>query len=340
MRPQRASLIGAKTLGIILALSLLATGGCEAAPAAEGSDGLVVAVSVAPLTSIVSAVVGDRGRVEGIVPEGTNSHTFEPAPSVAALLSKADFIFLNGLGLEEPTRRLADDNRKPDAKTVEVGTRILPEDQWIFDFSFPKKDGKPNPHLWTDPTFAVKYAQFIADTLATRRPDDAGHFRQNSERFIASVNRLIAALRIDQETVPVDRRVLMTYHDAYAYFGRSFNWRIVGAVQPRDFSEPSPREVAKLIDQIRAAKTPTIFGSEVFPSTVLEEIGRATGARYEDTLRDDDLPGSPGQPEHSWLGLMRYNLATMIRGLGGTASNVQAVPVTQTDAVDRAVYPQ
>ncbi|MCP6503190.1 metal ABC transporter substrate-binding protein, partial [Klebsiella pneumoniae] len=78
------------------------------------------------------------------------------------------------------------------------------------------------------------------------------------------------------------------------------------------FDDPTPKEVAGIIDQIEAEQVPTIFGSEVFPSDALEEVGRATGARYEDTLRDDDLPGEPGEPEHSWLGLMRYNYVTMI----------------------------
>jgi ABC-type Zn uptake system ZnuABC Zn-binding protein ZnuA len=90
---------------------------------------------------------------------------------------------------------------------------------------------------------------------------------------------------------------------------------------------------------VRAEKVPTIFGSEVFPSTVLEEIGRATGARYEDSLRDDDLPGAPGDAEHSWLGLMRYDFATMVKGLGGDPRNLNALDVTST-VPDDAVYPQ
>ena len=69
-------------------------------------------------------------------------------------------------------------------------------------------------------------------------------------------------------------------------------------MQPKDFEDPSAQEVARIIDQVKREGVPTIFGSEVFPSAVLEEIGRATGARYEDTLRDDDLPGEPGDAEH------------------------------------------
>jgi hypothetical protein len=77
----------------------------------------------------------------------------------------------------------------------------------------------------------------------------------------------------------------------------------------------------------------------VFPSKVLEEIGAATGARYENSLRDDDLPGAPGEPEHSWLGLMKYNFATMIKGLGGNPSTIEALDIT-LPVPDNAVYPQ
>jgi hypothetical protein len=84
---------------------------------------------------------------------------------------------------------------------------------------------------------------------------------------------------------------------------------------------------------------PVIFGSEVFPSQVLAEIGQATGARYEDTLRDDDLPGAPGDPEHSWMGLMRYDYVTMIKGLGGNPAALTALDVSPAVA-DQANYPQ
>ena len=84
---------------------------------------------------------------------------------------------------------------------------------------------------------------------------------------------------------------------------------------------------------------PVVFGSEVFPSKVLEQIAKETGARYEDTLRDDDLPGEPGDPEHSWLGLMRYDYATMVKGLGGTTEALEALDVGDV-ATDSADYPQ
>lgn len=335
-----APLSGRKSIIAIIGSTLaLLVGGCTADNTPKDQS-LAIATTVAPLTSIVSAVAGERAEVEGMIPEGTNSHTFEPPPRVAELVSGADLIVVNGLSLEEPVIRIAEANKKEDTEIVEVGTQVLPRDQWIFDFSFPEKDGKPNPHLWTDPTYAINYAQVIADALAQRDPDNAAYYQQNASRFTESANQLIGALRADQETIPENRRVLLTYHDAYAYFGRTFGWKVIGAVQVSNFEDPSPRDVSRLIEQIRAENVPVIFGSEVFPSSVLEEIGRTTGARYEDTLRDDDLPGAPGEPEHSWLGLMRYNFITMIRGLGGTTAHLEAVPLNQTDLPDRAVYPQ
>ena len=84
---------------------------------------------------------------------------------------------------------------------------------------------------------------------------------------------------------------------------------------------------------------PVIFGSEVFPSQVLEQIAEETGARYEDTLRDDDLPGAPGDPEHSWLGLMRYDFRTLVSALGGTTAALDALDVSDV-MPDTADYPQ
>ena len=321
------------------ALVLSGCGGSDdSAPESDG-DSILVATTVSPITSIVSRVGGDCVDVRGIVPEGTNSHTFEPAPSVAALLSDADVVFINGLKLEDPTLAMAEANMADGAELVELGTVALPEEDYIFDFSFPEEDGKPNPHLWTDPTYAIVYADIVREVLSERDPECADQMQENFEAFAAQAEELAEAVRLDQQTVPAGGLKLVTYHDAYAYFAENFGWQVVGAVQPSDFADPTPSEVVTLIEQIRTEGVPTIFGSEVFPSNVLEEVGNETGVRYEQSLRDDDLPGAPGEENHSWLGLMQYNFATMIEGLGGDASNVRAVDIT-SPVPDNADYPQ
>ena len=299
-----------------------------------------IATTVAPITNIVANVAADTDAViEGLVPEGTNSHTFEPPPSAAKTLEEADIVFINGLVLEEPTKDLALANVKDGATICEIGTEILPEDQWLFDFSFPKEGGKPNPHLWTNPPMVKDYARVIADALSERDPANADAYAANLTKFSAKVDQLDAAVRAATETLPVADRKLVTYHDAYAYFSKEYGWSVVGAIQPSSFEEPTPKEIADLITQVKEEGVKAVFGSEVFPSPVLEQIGKEAGVTYVDVLRDDDLLGEPGDPEHSWMGLMRFDYVTMIEALGGDASALKALDVSNI-STDRANYPQ
>jgi ABC-type Zn uptake system ZnuABC Zn-binding protein ZnuA len=329
--------------GVFAAVLILTLSACSSSSGTnsvdETDDRPLIATTVSPITSIAASIAGDRARIEGIVPEGTNSHTFEPSPQVAKLLSNADLILINGLKLEDPTLDMAQKNKKSDTEIVELGTVVLPESDYIYDFSFPKEEGKPNPHLWTDPSYAIKYAGVIRDQLSNLDPENKDYYADNFSKFEKQASELAAAVKTDQQSVPAGNLKLLTYHDAYAYFAKEFGWTVIGAVQPSSFSDPAPSEVARLIDQVKAENVTTIFGSEVFPSAVLAEVGRATGARYEDSLRDDDLPGAPRDAEHSWLGLMKYNYRTMISGLGGTPTQLDAITVSSTNS-DSAVYPQ
>jgi ABC-type Zn uptake system ZnuABC Zn-binding protein ZnuA len=325
--------------GLVLSLLLVACGDADE-PAARDSGGrLQVVTTVAPITSIASNVLGDRADITGVVPEGTNSHTFEPSPSVAEVLSTADVVFMNGLVLEEPTKKLAADNLKDGAEIVELGAATISEDEYLYDFSFPREGGKPNPHLWTDPTLVRRYAEIIRDEASERDPGNAADYAANYEAFSTRIDELDRAMRASFATVPREDRKLLTYHDAYAYFARTYDWTVIGAIQVSDFEDPTPREVADLIDQVRTQNVKAIFGSEVFPSPVLAQIGRETGVRYVDVLRDDDLPGEPGDPEHSWLGLMRFDYVTMVESLGGDATALKALDVSDV-APDEAEYPQ
>jgi ABC-type Zn uptake system ZnuABC Zn-binding protein ZnuA len=322
----------------VLPLAVLAAAcGSTGAPRADDGGKLNVVTTVSPLTSIVAAVAGDAAGVRGLIPEGADSHTFEPPVSAARTLARADVLFLNGLKLEDPTRDLAAATLEGGAEVVELGNRTIGPDRYLYDFSFPRSAGKPNPHLWTNPPYAADYARVVRDTLARRDPAHAGEYTANYERFAAKVDELDRAMQAASATVP--RRELLTYHDAYAYFAEHYGWTVIGAIQVSSFEEPTPKEVAGLIRQVRQLGVPAVFGSEVFPSKVLAQIGAEAGVRYVDKLRDDDLPGRPGDPEHSWLGLMRSDFVTMVESLGGDASALKAIEVAGATP-DRAVYPQ
>ena len=326
----------------VAALAAAACGGTDGViPTAADSKALTVVTTVSPITSLVENVGGTRIRLQGIVPEGVNSHTFEPAPSVALVMSEADLIVLNGLFLEEPSLEMAKANRKPGAVILALADRAITQDEWVFDFSFPEAGGHPNPHLWTSPVLAIKYAELIRDELAKLDGDNTDYYSENYERLKERLEDLDRRISDAVNTIPPENRKLLTYHDSFPFFGSRYGLEIVGAVQPSDFTEPSARDVAGLIDQVRETGVPAIFGSEVFPSPVMEQIAKEGGARFVDKLRDDDLPGSHGDPRHSYMGLMLTNVEIMVEALGGSAealSGFDASPVFEGES--GAVYPE
>lgn len=107
-------------------------------------DKLDVATTVAPISSLARNVGGDRIRLHGIVPDATNSHTFEPSPSDAQHLAAADLIIVNGLHLEQPTLDLAESSKRPETPIKFLGDNTITQDEWLFDFSFPESEGDPN----------------------------------------------------------------------------------------------------------------------------------------------------------------------------------------------------
>jgi ABC-type Zn uptake system ZnuABC Zn-binding protein ZnuA len=310
----------------------------RAGPALNGRK-LKVATTVAPITSIVANVAGDRAEVHGVIPEGSDSHTYEPKPSVAQLFSTSDVVLVNGLSLEDPTKDLAKRNVPASGQVVELGSNTISPDEYIYDFSFPRDGGKPNPHLWTNPPMAHCYATIAASVLSRADPANADYYKANAAKFTAKVDDLDQRFMAASATLDPHNRELLTYHDAYAYFAAHYRWKIIGAIQVSSFEDPTPKEVAALISQIKKEKVPAIFGSEVFPSPVLAQIGREAGVKYVDTLRDDDLPGGPGDPDHSYLGLMKADFVTMVSSLGGDASGVKSFDTSDV-VKDQAVYPQ
>jgi len=284
-----------------------------------------VVTTVAPITSIVENIAGDKVRVTGIIPEGINSHTFEPVPTDIKIVAAADLLILNGLELEIPTLKLAKANMKQSALILLLGDKTLTEKDYIYDFSFPKSHGHPNPHLWLNPQHVIRYAVLVRDELVRIDPDNKSGYEQNAAAYLKRLETLDQAIEQAVQTIPENNRRLLTYHDSWPYFARRYGFEIIGAVQPSDFSDPSPREVKRLIDQIRNEKVPAVFGSEVFPSPVLEQIAREGKTRYIDKLRDDALPGKPGEPQHSYIGMMVENLTIMFEALGGSAEALKKV---------------
>ena len=299
---------------VLLTVVILGSGGLPGLAAAP----LHVVTTVAPLTDMVKQVGGDTLYVYGLVPEGVNSHTFQPAPGDVQYLARADLVVLNGLHLEVPIEKLVRSSGKEGVTVVKLGEQTISEAEWVFDFSFPKAQGHPNPHLWLNVGYAMHYVTLIRDQVSALDRDHAAVYHRNAAGYLIQLAHLDYCITAAMRTLAPQQRKLLTYHDSWPYFAQRYGMTIVGAVQPANFAEPSPREMARLIDQLRREKVPAVFGSEVFPSKVLHKIASEAGVRYVTTLRDDVLPGAPDEADHSYIGMMRHNVMTMLEALGGT----------------------
>lgn len=318
--------------------------------AAEGARELQIVATLPPLADLAAQVAGERAAVSSLVPPGADSHTYEPRPSDVAELEAADAYVGGGLGLDDGALELAEATLPEDAPVVRLGEAALSADDLLGGAGGEPGPGEPeardhdgahaddgeaghahadgghaagpNPHTWMSPPLAGAKVEAIAEMLAELDPAGAERYRENARAYREELAELHASIEEAVATVPADRRTLVTFHDAHAYFADAYGLEMVGAVQPSDFSEPSASDVAALIEQIEAHDVPAVFGSRAFPADVGEQIATETGATYHRGLSDDVLPGEPGSPEHSYLGLMARNARVIVGGLGGDPGRV------------------
>jgi ABC-type Zn uptake system ZnuABC Zn-binding protein ZnuA len=296
--------------------------------AAGGGKLLNIVTSVAPITNIVQNIGGDKINLIGLVPEGINSHTFELIPSDTIKINDADLVIIDGLNLETNIEKIANNviSKTPNnIQLLKLGDKTISKQDWIFDFSFPKEEGDPNPHLWLNVEYAIKFANLTRDKLIEMDPSNSQYYSENSNKYTKLLKQLDKGIKKSVETIPLENRKLLTYHDSWAYFAPRYGMMVIGAIQATDFSDPSPKDIADLIDQVRIEKVPAIFASEVFPTNIVDQIAKEGNISIVETLSDDNLPGNPGDNNHSYIGMMLENMKNMIIPLGGNIDALKEI---------------
>jgi zinc/manganese transport system substrate-binding protein len=277
----------------VLALLLLV----PSLPAAAQSKLRVVA-TFSILGDLANQVGGERIDVTTLVGPDADAHTYQPRPNDLKALAGAQVLISNGLGFEGWIDRLAD------AASFK-GTRIVVS-----------KDAAtgPDPHCWQDVACARRYVANIAAGLATADPANAALYRQNATAYDAKLAELDAWLRGAIATVPEDRRKAITGHNSFHYFSRAYG---VHFEAPRGYStesEPSARDMAELIRQVRADKIKALFIENMTNPVLIDEIARDAGATVGPRLYSDAL-SKPGGPAPTYEAMMRYNVTALVAGM-------------------------
>jgi ABC-type Zn uptake system ZnuABC Zn-binding protein ZnuA len=247
------------------------------------------------------------------VPAGIDVHTFEPAPSDAAKIAAADLILMNGLGLDDWIGSLIEAAQQSDANVLRLGEELDVSDDWVY-LASSESGAEPtyDPHVWLDPNGAALYVHRIADRVTQERPELSRAIETASTEGLHSLKALDAEVSAIFSAIPAERRKIVTFHDAFGYYARAYDITIVGVAIASPGQDPSAREIAALIDAIRASGVTTVFSEVQFPSKVLNSIAAETGATVLADLYSDALGATPGD---TYLGAMRANATAIVASM-------------------------
>ena len=274
-----------------------------------------VTTTTSMVTDLVKQVGGDRVEVSGLMGAGVDPHLYKATAADVSKLQQADVIFYNGLVLEgKMTDIFAKLARSK--KFVYPVTEGIPEKRLLEP---PEFEGHYDPHVWFDVELWAACAQTVAKGLAEFSPQDKAHFEQRGKEVATKLRALQEWSLKKAAELPKEKRILITSHDAYNYFGRAYGFQVVGLQGVSTVTEAGLADMAKLVDFIKKNRVKAIFvESSVSPATI-QRIAKDAGVRVGGELFSDAM-GTPGQMENgydlgTYEGMIKHNLTTIVEAL-------------------------
>lgn len=304
-----------RTLSLLLCAALLVA---LALPVGRGAaeTRLKVVATFSILGDWIANVAADKVELKVLVGAGSDSHTYEPTPADSAALSDADLIFEIGAEFEPWLEALIESSgTKAKRVVLTEGFELLPfEGEHEHDEDM-HHGGEGDPHVWHDVSLVIQMVERIRDALIEADSANAEAYTLNAAQYIAALGLLDAEILIAVDEIPEARRVLITTHETFAYFGARYGFEVDSALGvTTEAADPSAGEIAELIERVKAAGVPAIFADNVTNPRLMEQIAREAGVKLAPPLFTDAL-GEPGSEGETYLKMMRYNLRTIIEAL-------------------------
>lgn len=298
-------------LGLWLAAAVVLTG-CAGERASD--DGKRVVATTTMIGDLVRRIAGDKMQLTVIMGAGVDPHGYKPAPADMVNLGKADLVFYNGLHLEGTMVDLLEKQLKDKAVAV---TRDIPKDKLLH------ADGAEDPHVWFDASLWAIAARTVGDELAKADPANADTYRTNAAAVIADLGKLHEEVKAIIDSIPQERRVLITSHDAYSYFGRAYGIEVRGLQGISTEAEAGMTDISAAVDYIVARKIPAVFVETSVPHKTIERVIADCKARGVTVTEGGELysdamgaPGErPGYAVETYRGMVLYNAETIAKAL-------------------------
>lgn len=311
---------------LLLAACLLVA--CDSSPATPVPAGPLPGSGEGRLMQVVAttgmiadparAIAGDRAMVTALIAPGVDPHLFKPTRSDVQRLLNADIILTNGLLLEgrmgDALARASAAGRsvRAVAELVDPALRLAAEEE-----------GKAHdPHLWMDPSAWARVVEVIRDVLIEADPEGAETYRKNCAAYVAELDALDAYAKAQLGAIPPDRRVLVTAHDAFRYFGRRYDLTVLGVQGISTESEAGLQDIERLVSLLVERRVPAVFAESTVSDRSVQALVAGARARghsvtlgpslYSDALGDVDTY------EGTYIGMIDHNVTTIARALGGS----------------------
>ncbi|MBB6680028.1 zinc ABC transporter substrate-binding protein [Aequorivita sp. 609] len=297
---------------LIIGLAILLFG-CK--NAAEDNGKIKVVTTTTMLTDLVKNIGGDAVQVEGLMGAGVDPHLYKASEGDVSKLYNAEIIFYSGLHLEGKLVDVFERMEASGKKTIGLG-EFINKDELISSKLFASNY---DPHVWFNIQFFKQFANKVTDVLSEAHPEKLDYFSENNRVYQEKLDALEIEVKDKIETLPKEKRILVTAHDAFNYFGNKYGFEVVGLQGLSTATEAGVQDVQKLSDFIINNKVKAIFIESSVPRRTIEALREAVLSKNHDvtiggSLYSDAL-GNPGTEEGTYIGMFKYNVNTIVEAL-------------------------
>lgn len=300
----------------VLALSLLMSA-CATETGNNSNGKLNIVTTTGMIADITKNVGGEYVEVTALMGPGVDPHLYKASEGDVRRLQDANLIFYNGLHLEAQMGEVLEKMNDFGIKTVPVTDKI---DRSLLQAP-PQFAGNYDPHVWFDVTMWMKAVEQVQETLIETDPSHKSEYEANASAYLAQLDELHQYVLAQAQTVPADKRIIITAHDAFNYFGQAYGFEVRGLQGISTEAQAGTADVQDLVSYIVEKQIPAIFVESSVPQRNVEAVQAAVQAQDFDVQIGgslfSDAMGSEGTPEGTYIGMVRHNIDTIVRALKG-----------------------
>lgn len=328
---------GKSILLSLLSICALFSFGCsgddsaEVSASVESSEAVVsrfrVVCTIGMITDVVRNIAGEGVEVDGVISEGVDPHLYQPTRDDVVRISRADLVFYNGLYLEGKMSDVLFRVRSVGKPVHAVTETILENPEYLLDAD----DGSEytDPHVWMDVSGWMQAVAVITDVLIAFDPDNRELYTLNSEAYLAKLKALDQYAKQAMATIPSERRVLVTAHDAFNYLGRAYGIEVRGIQGISTESEAGVKDLKDLVDFLVQRSIPAVFVESSVADKNVRALVEGAQARGHSVVIGGELfsdaMGPEGTYEGTYIGMIDHNITTIVNALGGDAKGFKAM---------------